>query len=338
MTTTPEFTVVIPTHNGAAYIGQAVESLLKQTYPHFEIIVLEHESTDATVAIAQSYHDPRIRICSAESHQTIESNWARMLDLELAEYLTILGHDDVFYPEFLQEMADLIAAEPDASLYVSHFHIIDSDGKVIRSCKPTPYRESGEEFMRARQHFQRDNFATGYVMRSADYKRIGGFKPIARLIFADDLATYSLAAISGKACSPKFLFGYRYHLRSESYMSGLDTLVEASQQFISALQETPYAENPANIALAKAYLNKTFTRRYIRILVNLLYSGETEKLPEYYAARQNFLKYFPNTTFSTYYLMAGTVEFVTRLRIPWLRGLISKTLYYVVKIARGMKN
>lgn len=334
----PLFSVVIPTHNGEAYLAQAIESVLSQTYPHFEIVVLEHESTDRTLDIASSYKDPRIRVCSTNQPQTIETNWGRILDLDLAEYLTILGHDDIFYPEFLQEIVNLIATEPDASLYITHFHIIDSDGKTIRDCKPSPYMESGEAFMQARQHFQRDSFGTGYVMRSVDYKQVGGFLPIARLYFSDDLAFYRLADISGKVCSPRFLFGYRYHLKSESYMSGMETLTQASQQFFAALEQTSYAKNPTNMALAHDYINKTFTRRYIRILVNLLYNNDAAKLPAYYAMRQDFLKYFPSRTFSTYNLMVEIVEILTRLRLGWAQRLVSKALYYLVKITRGMKN
>src|SRR5690606_32152625 len=124
---------------------------------------------------------------------------------------------------------------------LTHFHIIDSDGTIIRPCRPVPYKESGEAFMRARNTFKRDVFATGYVMRSADYKLVGGFLPFSRLYYSDDFAFYRLAELSGKVFSPQFLFGYLYHRISESYMSGLETLSEASQQFIAALEQTPYA-------------------------------------------------------------------------------------------------
>jgi hypothetical protein len=175
-------------------------------------------------------------------------------------------------------------------------------------------------------------------MRSADYKRVGGFMPFARLYFSDDFTSYRLADISGKVCSPRFLFGYRYHLKSESYMSGLETLTEASQQFFTALQQTPYAKNVANMTLAQDYINKTFTRRYIRILVNLMHSGDTARLPDYYATRKDFLKYFPSRTFSTYNITARIVENLARLRLSWIQSFFSKTLYYLVKITRGMKN
>jgi len=232
----------------------------------------------------------------------------------------------------------LIAAEPDASLYTSQFHIIDSDGTIVRACKPTPYKETGEAFLRARQNFQRDSFGTGYVMRSADYKRVGGFLPFARLIYADDFVVYCLADISGKVSSSRFLFGYRYHLKSESYMSGLETLTEASKQFIAALEQTPYAKNPANMVIARNYLNKAFTRRYIRILVYLMRAGDTTKRDAYYAARKSFLTYFPGPTFSRENIIAGIVEILVRLPQSWVQRPAAKVLSYFIKITRGIKN
>lgn len=331
------FSVVIPTHNGEPYIAAAIESVLKQTYPNFEIIILEHESTDRTVEIARTYDDPRIRISSTNDPHTIESNWARILDLELAEYLTILGHDDILYPEFLQEISRLIAQEPNASLYITHFHIIDSDGTIIRPCRPVPYKESGEAFMRARNTFKRDVFATGYVMRSADYKLVGGFLPFSRLYYSDDFAFYRLAELSGKVCSPQFLFGYRYHRKSESYMSGLETLSEASQQFIAALEQTPYAKNPANLALARAYVNKTFTRRYIRILVNLMQNDDPAKIRSSYTTRRNFLENFPGSNVSIYNLVAEILELLTTLPL-WARKLVARVMQRIIVITRGIKD
>jgi len=332
------FSVVIPTRNGEPYIAATIESILSQTYPHFEIILLEHESTDRTVEIAQGYGDPRIRIASTDQPQTIESNWARILDLDLADYLTIVGHDDILYPEFLQEIARLITAEPDASLFQTQFHIIDSDGSIIRPCKPVPYRETGEAFMRARQHFQRDSFGTGYVMRSAHFKQVGGFRPFPRLIFADDFCFYALATLAGKVCSPRYLFGYRYHRKSEAYMSGLETLTEASQHLMTALEETPYAHDSANMALARDYLNKTFTRRYIRILIHLMQSGDTAKRQHYRAIRANFLRHFQPHNVSIYDMMARIVEILVTLPFSGLQRLVSCSLQRLIRLTRGIKN
>jgi len=96
----PEFTIVIPVRNGENYIGAAISSILSQSYPHFNILVLENGSTDKTVEIVSKIADDRIRIVPAASPLEMEANWRRILDLDLAEYLTILGHDDICTPNF----------------------------------------------------------------------------------------------------------------------------------------------------------------------------------------------------------------------------------------------
>ena len=52
--------IVLPTYNRAGKVGKAVESVLAQTYPYFELIVVDDGSTDYTEQIIRSYHDDRI--------------------------------------------------------------------------------------------------------------------------------------------------------------------------------------------------------------------------------------------------------------------------------------
>ena len=179
-----EFSIVIPTRDGAATIGRTIMSALAQTYPHFEIIVLESGSTDDTRDVVARFDDERLKLLADDRALDICANWRRILDLDLKPYLTILGHDDLLYPDFLSEIARLIEAQPGASLYHTPFGLIDGADRVIRRCKPFPAWESGESFLRERQRYRRDLFATGYVMRSDDYRRVGGFPPFAGLYYA----------------------------------------------------------------------------------------------------------------------------------------------------------
>jgi glycosyltransferase involved in cell wall biosynthesis len=334
----PRFSVVIPTHNGEAYLAAAIDSVLSQTYPHFDILVLEHESTDRTREIVRSYADPRVHLHATDTPQTIESNWARILTLDLAEYLTILGHDDLLYPDFLHEITQLITQRPDASLYITHFDVIDAQGRVLRPCKPIPTWETGEAFMRARQHFQRDIFGTGYVMRSADYIGMGGFPPFARLYFSDDYTFYRLADLAGKACSPRSLFGYRYHPHSESYMSGLEILADATQQFMAALEQTPYARNADNWRLAHAYVNDTFTRRTLRILIHCLQTGDTRQAAECQTSYREFVRRFPSPRFSRYALAVRVLEMTMGSKHVWLQQSAFQVFNKLMNRARGIKS
>ena len=58
----PRVTVLLAVHDGEPYVGAAVESVLDQTFGDFEFLIVDDASTDATVAIVESFGDPRIRI------------------------------------------------------------------------------------------------------------------------------------------------------------------------------------------------------------------------------------------------------------------------------------
>ena len=99
----------VPLYNSERYLAETIQSILAQTYPHFQVMGLESCSTDNTVAILEGFHDLRIQIIPSDHRLSIEKNWARILDLPLADYMTIAGHDDRFEPGFLQEIVRLIS-------------------------------------------------------------------------------------------------------------------------------------------------------------------------------------------------------------------------------------
>lgn len=248
----PKFAIVIPTYNGEAYIAQAIESVLNQTYPHFEVIVLEHESTDRTLEIVRSYSDSRVHICSTDQHQTIESNWARILDLDLAEYVTILGHDDIFYPEFLQEVARLIAEEPQASLYQVQLEEIDPRGNLIRRPPKVAYRETADQYLRVVMEDREEVFGTGFVTRSEDYRKVGGIPPFPGLLYADFVLWYRLTEIAYKVCSPKALARYRVHPQSTHVKTNFSRYYLATRQYYDFLLTTSSLKDTPKVAYAEA--------------------------------------------------------------------------------------
>ncbi len=311
------FSIVIPVRNGGKYISAAVESILNQTYRHFNVVVLENCSTDDTVLIITAFGDPRISIFPAPAPLSIEDNWRRILDLDLSEYLTILSYDDLLYPGFLQEIADLIDAQPRASLYCAHFHLIDERGNVIRPCKPIPYKETAEDFLRARHCFKRDTFGTGYVTRSADYKKVGGLPPFPMLLYADDVAWYRLASLSSKVCSPSYLFAYRHHAQSASQLVALPSLYKASKQYLAFLSQSDYFVSPANAALARHLVRVTFNGRYHLLLADLIASGDAEMLQEYKKAKAQLLvAASTDRLFQVYDLISRVLELLVYVPVP----------------------
>jgi glycosyltransferase involved in cell wall biosynthesis len=241
-----KFSVVLPVRNGWPYIKECVESILAQTYAQFDLIVLDNQSTDQTLEWLKSRDDTRIRIHTSPIPLSIVESWARAKDVERQEYMTLIGHDDVFDPNFLETIRQLIEHHPTCALYQTDARLINSDGKKIRTCVPVPELETAAQYLKARFTFNRDTFGTGFVMRSTDYDRVGGIPPFERLSFADDALWLSLLGSGNKACAPGEHFSVRVHPKSESasltslwptVLSGLSSLSDFLNSFVQTNED-----------------------------------------------------------------------------------------------------
>jgi glycosyltransferase involved in cell wall biosynthesis len=210
----PKFTIIVPSFNGGDYLKLCVESVLAQTYPDFDLAVLDNCSQDGTVAWLNALNDPRIQIYSSTAPLTIEDNWARALEIPKNEFMTFFGHDDLMDPNYLEAMHQLILRDPGASLYFAHFRYIDERGRVTRSCRPLPERETADQYIAALFTGERDTYGTGYMMRSAIYHEVGGMPMHERLLFADDALWIKLMRRTYKATAPEECFSCRVHSQS----------------------------------------------------------------------------------------------------------------------------
>lgn len=89
----PFFTIIIPTFNSAATLRIALDSVVRQTFSNFEILIIDGVSADETLSIARSYNDSRIRIFS-EKDKGIYDAMNKGLQLAEGEWLYFLGSDD----------------------------------------------------------------------------------------------------------------------------------------------------------------------------------------------------------------------------------------------------
>ena len=225
------FSVVLPVRNGGQYLQQCVASILAQTYPHFDLIVLDNASTDGSLAWIRTLDDPRVRVYESAQSLNIEENWSRILSVPKQTWMTMTGHDDLFDPNYLDVMANLIDRHPDAGLYQAHFRLIDAQDQVIRHCVPMPESERADAFLSRRLAFQRDSFGTGYVFRSADYEKIGGIPAYKKLMFADDALWMQLMLPSYKATASEECFAYRVHAQSTSYAPDWASVYDALKHY-----------------------------------------------------------------------------------------------------------
>jgi glycosyltransferase involved in cell wall biosynthesis len=210
------FTIALPVRNGGEHLKECVASILAQRLGDFDLAVLENASTDGTAEWLKELKDPRVTVLPAEKPLSIEENWARILHIPKNEFLTTIGHDDLLDPDFLEIIQRLIGKYPDASLYLTHFRLIDAKGRFIRHCLPMPSRETAAEYLAARLCWLRYSYGTGHVMRSADYDAFGGIPTFAKLLSADDALFMLAIGNSYRATAMEEAFSYRGHPASMS--------------------------------------------------------------------------------------------------------------------------
>jgi glycosyltransferase involved in cell wall biosynthesis len=127
---TPAVSVCIPTYNGGRFIGQAIESVLRQSFFDFELVIVDDASTDGTVARIEQFNDARIRLIRNEKNLGLAANWNKAVESCSAPLVKLLCHDDVIYPSCLATQVAAMA-ESKVGVVCSRRDIIDEAGRVV---------------------------------------------------------------------------------------------------------------------------------------------------------------------------------------------------------------
>lgn len=131
MNAQPLISVLICTYNGKAYLEQTIDSVLAQTYPNFEIVVVDDGSSDGTPALiaALAGKHPCIRPFYRTNHGLPAS---RNFSFEQArgEWIAIIDQDDLCYPNRLERQLAVARENPSAKLIFCDVDFIDENDKV----------------------------------------------------------------------------------------------------------------------------------------------------------------------------------------------------------------
>lgn len=218
--TSVRVSVVIPSFNHAQFITQAVQSVLTQTEEDLELIVVDDGSQDNTLEVLAAFDDPRMKIIVQENrgaHAAIN----RGLALANGRFLAILNSDDLYSPQRLERLTQLLESEPDVSLAGSYIEVIDAHGRPqgikegYHTLEPWPLEKPHLSFRQGsdlRAALLTENyFATtsNFVMRREWFERIGPFRP---LRYTHDWDFALRAALASRvALLPEPLLKYRIH-------------------------------------------------------------------------------------------------------------------------------
>lgn len=131
----PLVSVCIPTYRGSDFLAAAIDSVLNQSYQHFEIFVLDDNSPDDTEAVVSRYTDARITYLRNAYNLGPQGNWNRGLELARGKYFKLLPHDDVLANDCLERQVSVLEEDGagEIALVFGARDIIDPKGRVLMS-------------------------------------------------------------------------------------------------------------------------------------------------------------------------------------------------------------
>ena len=207
----PKVSVIIPVYNQASYLGQAIDSVLAQTWRHYELIVVDDGSTDGSDDVAKEYGGSLryVRKTNGGGASAVNAG----VRVARGEWIAILPSDDVWEPGKLARQWEAIEAHPEARFVYTDYSIIDREGRLMRrTSHPVP---TGRK--RQRLALLRGCFINGgsVLLRRAVFQEVGGFDETNR--YAPDYDYWLRVTEKYEALRvPEPLLRYRVHPAQDS--------------------------------------------------------------------------------------------------------------------------
>jgi glycosyltransferase involved in cell wall biosynthesis len=252
----PTVSVITPAYNVASYLGEAIESVLAQTFGDLELIIVDDGSTDATFQIASEYArtDRRIRLVQ-EENRGISGARNRALRMATGSFLAILDSDDVWLPTYLERQLAILISDPSCDIVTGNAWFLGGaqDGELARPC---PDRRVEPTLSRLLEDETAVFIMT--VFRRRVYEVIGGFDESMRT--NEDYDFWIRAAIAGFRFRRNDEPLGRYRRRDDSLSAGELRMLRG---VIRVLRKTRLAieDRPIELAILDRQLVRFETER-----------------------------------------------------------------------------
>jgi glycosyltransferase involved in cell wall biosynthesis len=196
--------VIIPCYNQAHFLGEAIESVFRQTYPHYEIIVVDDGSTDETANVAAGFEQVQ---CLTQKNLGLAAARNAGLEASRGSYLVFLDADDRLLPNALEDGIKTFNTHPECAFVYGHVQLISATGLPLPS--PRQSDPQGDHYLELLRH----NYiwtpgAVIYCRGVFDF--VAGFNPR-----VDGSADFDLNARIARlfpiCCSESVVLEYRRH-------------------------------------------------------------------------------------------------------------------------------
>lgn len=213
----PRISVVMPVYNALPFLDDSVNSILTQTFPDFEFVILDDASTDGSVERLRRWatRDERIKLHESKTRLGLAGSSNAVVAHARAAIVARMDADDIAHPDRLLRQWQIIANHPDVAVVGTLCIGIDTQGREVRPRdRWRLLRRSGYiPFPHGSAMFRREVF-----------DRVGGYDDIPG---AEDQRLFSKMAAHGRVLTlPDTLYSYRYHANNATLFNGLRAVGE----------------------------------------------------------------------------------------------------------------
>lgn len=218
-----KFSILIPAYK-VAFLKEAIDSILNQSYENFELIILDDCSPEGVASLVDLYDDKRLFFYSNKINcgaKNLVLNWNKCLNHSSGDYVICMGDDDVLSPNCLELYHKRICASPDINVFHMQTLLIDENNNIICAQESRPEWESAYSALYNKLK-GRLQYIGDWLFKRETLIASGGFFNLPYAWFSDDITPLIVGGRGGIANINEF--GFRYRVSSITISSNTNAL------------------------------------------------------------------------------------------------------------------
>lgn len=238
-----KFTFILSVHNAMPHIQACVQSILAQSYPNFNVVILENKSTDGTAEYLHTLTtSPKVHIVYSQKLLSIEDTWKQIHTLQKNEYMVVANAKAIYHKDFLLRLKDLINNNSDSSVYCAN---IVSNGDN----KPTGLKEKNSiyDYLKARLRGRAPANMASFVIKTQSYHNLN---EVGGMFYSFDQLVMKLIGTSYLPLEPQVLV-QQSCISQKEYLSEHDEIFKSFKKFCQWMISTG---DSRLISIVKDYL------------------------------------------------------------------------------------
>lgn len=223
---TPAVSIVLPSYNGARFLRQSIDSCLQQSFPDWELIIVDDGSTDETDQVIRSYRESRILSIRHSINRRLPAALNTGFRMCRGEFLTWTSCDNRYSPDALEVLVDFLRRNRDTDLVYADCNLIDERGRKVGHYQTGP----------TERLIDHNVIGACFLYRREVYRVIGNYEVASFL--AEDYDYWLRTSQQFRLTHlPRTLYDYRLH--PDSLTSKFSNEIPLVTQGVKARYEVP---------------------------------------------------------------------------------------------------